>query len=211
MQGSFPRATKSHASSRDTLTDNRLQSYINLLVFSSLYWLPKYLWSFPETIESDLMRHLISISTAFIMSLFVASSVGAEDAKPAEWLFVHTAQTAEMTSPTTLVMPVERDIFAFTDRSNRRHAYLTAEQFAGLWADDKGDSFKADPPKAVFTFVLGDTVREAEVVITGAAATTDGKSLVYRVKFEVGTYLGPSNFFKTAALYIDSSPFRPID
>lgn len=211
MQGSFPRATKSDASSRDTLTDNRLQSYINLLVVLSLYWLPKYLWFFPETIESDLMKHLISISIAFIMSLFVASSAGAEDAKPAEWLFVHTAETAEMTSPTTLVMPVERDIFAFTDRPNRRHAYLTAEQFAGLWADDKGDSFKADPPKAVFTFVLGDTVREAEVVITGAAATTDGKSLVYRVKFEVGTYLGPSNFFKTATLYIDSSAFGPID
>jgi hypothetical protein len=165
--------------------------------------LPKYLWSFPETIESDLMKHLISISIAFIMSLFVASSAGAEDAKPAEWLFVHTAQTAEMTSPTTLVMPVERDIFAFTDRPNRRHAYLTAEQFAGLWADDKGDSFKADPPNAVLTWVLGDTVREAEVVITGAAAASGGKTLVYRVKFVVGTDLGSSNFFKNASLFID--------
>ena len=131
------------------------------------------------------------------MSLFVASSAGAEDAKPAEWLFVHTAQTAEMTSPTTLVMPVERDIFAFTDRPNRRHAYLTAEQFAGLWADDKGDSFKADPPNAVLTWVLGDTVREAEVVITGAAAASGGKTLVYRVKFVVGTDLGHRTFLKT--------------
>jgi hypothetical protein len=165
--------------------------------------LPKYLWSFSETIESDLMKHLISISIAFIMSLFVASSAGAEDAKPAEWLFVHTAETAEMTSPTTLVMPVERDIFAFTDRPNRRHAYLTAEQFAGLWADGKGDSFKADPPNAVLTWVLGDTVREAEVFITGAAAASGGKNLVYRVKFEVGTDLGPSNFFKNASLFID--------
>ena len=167
-------------------------------------WLPKYLLSFSETIESDLMKRLISISTAFIMSLFVASSAGAEDAKPAEWLFVHTAQTAEMTSPTTLVMPVERDIFAFTDRPNRRHAYLTAEQFAGLWADDKGDSFKADPPNAVLTWVLGDTVREAEVVITGAAAASGGKTLVYRVKFVVGADLGPSNFFKNASLFIDN-------
>jgi len=146
----------------------------------------------------------MAISTAFIMSLFVASSAGAEDAKPAEWLFVHTAETAEMTSPTTLVMPVERDIFAFTDRPNRRHAYLTAEQFAGLWADGKGDSFKADPPNAVLTWVLGDTVREAEVVITGAAAASGGKNLVYRVKFEVGTDLGPSNFFKNASLFIDT-------
>jgi len=151
------------------------------------------------------MKPLMAISTAFIMSLFVASSAGAEDAKPAEWLFVHTAETAEMTSPTTLVMPVERDIFAFTDRPNRRHAYLTAEQFAGLWADGKGDSFKADPPNAVLTWVLGDTVREAEVVITGAAAASGGKNLVYRVKFEVGTDLGPSNFFKNASLFIDTN------
>jgi len=149
------------------------------------------------------MKPLMAISTAFIMSLFVASSAGAEDAKPAEWLFVHTAETAEMTSPTTLVMPVERDIFAFTDRPNRRHAYLTAERFAEMWADNKGNGFKADPPNAVFTWVLGDTVREAEVVITGAAATTDGKALVYRVKFEVGTHLGPSNFLKKASLFID--------
>jgi hypothetical protein len=30
------------------------------------------------------MKHLIAISTAFIMGLLVASSAGAEDAKPAE-------------------------------------------------------------------------------------------------------------------------------
>ena len=35
MQGTFPRAANSRASSRDTLTDNRLQSYINLLVVLS--------------------------------------------------------------------------------------------------------------------------------------------------------------------------------
>ena len=52
-----------------------------------------------------------------------------DDAKPAEWLFVHTAQTAEMTSPTTLVMPVTRDIFAFTDRPNRLHDYVNAHEF----------------------------------------------------------------------------------
>ena len=148
------------------------------------------------------MKHLISISTAFIMSLFVASSAGAEDAKPAEWLFVHTAQTAEMNTPTTLVMPVERDIFAFTDRPNRRHAYLTAEQFAELWADDKGDSFKADPPNAVLTWVEGDSVREAEVVITGAAAASGGKTFVYRIKFLM-VPIGGLSRFKNVSLFID--------
>jgi hypothetical protein len=138
------------------------------------------------------MKHLIAISTAFIMGLLVASSAGAEDAKPPEWLFVHTAVTAEMTSMTTLVMPVERDIFAFTDRPNRLHTYLTAEQFAGLWARDpyKGDSLKLYNPTAVFTWLEPKGgVGEAEVVITSAFAAADGKTIVYGLEF-VDKFLG---------------------
>jgi len=61
------------------------------------------------------MKSILTVVTALITGLFLNSSAIAEDAKPAEWLFVHTAQTAEMTSVTTLIMPVTRDIFAFTD------------------------------------------------------------------------------------------------
>ena len=61
------------------------------------------------------MKTILTVVTALITGLFLNSSAIAEDAKPAEWLFVHTAQTAEMTSVTTLIMPVTRDIFAFTD------------------------------------------------------------------------------------------------
>ena len=86
------------------------------------------------------------------MGLFFANSAIAEEAKPAEWLFVHTAETAEMTSATTLVMPVTRDIFAFTDRPNRMHGYLNAHEYALLWSGE-GDTFKADPPNAVLTWV----------------------------------------------------------
>ena len=42
-----------------------------------------------------------TLATALITGLFFSSSAIAEDAKPAEWLFVHTAETAEMTSATT--------------------------------------------------------------------------------------------------------------
>ena len=63
---------------------------------------------------------------ALIAALLLTSSAFAEEAKPAEWLFVQTAPTAEMTSDTTLVMPVTREIFAFTDRPNRQHGYMTA-------------------------------------------------------------------------------------
>ena len=155
------------------------------------------------------MKHLIAISTAFIMGVMVASSAGAEDAKKLEWLFVHTAKTAEMTSETTLVMPVEREIFAFTDRPSRKHGYLTAEQFAGMWADDKGDSFKADPPNAVLTWVDGDTVREQELVITNATAAADSKSIVYEVKFEAGHKA--NKVLKNASVFIDGIYFHGAD
>ena len=46
-----------------------------------------------------------------------------------EWLYVQTAETAQMTSDTTLEMPFTRDVFAFTDRPDRKQAYLTAFEF----------------------------------------------------------------------------------
>ena len=102
------------------------------------------------------MKTILTVATALVTGLFFNSSAIAEDAKPAEWLFVHTAQTAEMTSDTTLVMPVTRDIFAFTDRPNRMHAYMNAHEYVSLWDEGEGDTFKADPPNAVLTWVDGD-------------------------------------------------------
>ena len=58
-----------------------------------------------------------------------------------------------MTSENTLVMPVVREIFAFTDRPNRLHTYLNTREFVSLWGDKKGAAFKADPPNAVLTWV----------------------------------------------------------
>ena len=101
------------------------------------------------------MKSLQSL-VAITAVVFFSTSAIADDAKPAEWLFVHTAQTAEMTSDTTLVMPVTRDIFAFTDRPNRMHAYMNAHEYVSLWDEGEGDTFKADPHNAVLTWVDGD-------------------------------------------------------
>ncbi len=137
------------------------------------------------------MKTILTVATALITVLFVNSSAIAEDAKPAEWLFVHTAQTAEMTSATTLVMPVTRDIFAFTDRPNRQHVYIKAHQFVTLWDEGEGDTFKADPPNAVLTWVDGDEMKEAEVLITDAKVVGDGygTAVLYSVKVEAGDVL----------------------
>ena len=46
----------------------------------------------------------------------MASTFAFAEDKPAqeEWLFVHTADEAQVTNNTTIVMPVTRDIFAIS-------------------------------------------------------------------------------------------------
>ena len=148
------------------------------------------------------MKNLLTVATALITGLFLNSSAIAEDAaKPAEWLFVHTAQTAEMTSDTTLVMPVTRDIFAFTDRPNRMHAYMNAHEYVSLWDEGEGDTFKADPPNAVLTWVDGDEMKEAELLITSAETISHGREIAYEVKLVAGET--PEGNIGSASLFVD--------
>jgi hypothetical protein len=150
------------------------------------------------------MKTILTVATALVTGLFFSSSAIAEDAaEPAEWLFVHTAHTAEMTSATTLVMPVTRDIFAFTDRPNRMHRYMNAHEFVSLWDESEGDTFKADSPNAVLTWVYGDEIKEAEVLIIGAGTAAHGREILYEVKLEAGQ--GPVGQVGSASLFVDAS------
>ena len=149
------------------------------------------------------MKTILTVATALVTGLFFSSSAIAEDAKPAEWLFVHTAQTAEMTSATTLVMPVTRDIFAFTDRPNRMHGYMNAHEFVSLWDEGEGDTFKADPPNAVLTWVDGDEMKEAELLIISAETVGHGREIAYEVKLEAGQ--APSGLLAVVSLFVDDA------
>lgn len=149
------------------------------------------------------MKKTIAAATAFFMGLFFQGSAFAEDAaQPAQWLFVHTAQTAEVTSGTTVVMPVTRDIFAFTDRPNRMHSYMNAYEFVALWDEGDNDSFYADPPNAVLTWVDGDVVQEAELLISNAEAIDFGRSISYEVQLEAGET--PDGIVGRPSLFVDS-------
>ncbi len=146
------------------------------------------------------MKSITSKLSIIILSLFVSTFPFAEDKPAEEWLFVHTGEEAQVTNNTTIVMPVTRDIFAFTDRPYRKHAYMTGEQFASLWADSGSDSFKTDPPNAVLTWVEAEDVKEAEVVITGASF--DGNSITYNRKYSAIVPVGTLN---SVSLFVDSS------
>ena len=145
-----------------------------------------------------LLQSLVAITAA----VFFSTSAIAEDAKPAEWLFVHTAQTAEMTSDTTLVMPATRDIFAFTDRPNRMHAYINAHEFVSLWDEGEGDTFRANPPNAVLTWVDGEEMKEAELLIVSAETVRHGREIAYEVKLEAGKK--PTGKLQSVSFFVDS-------
>jgi len=118
-----------------------------------------------------------------------------------EWLYTHTALEATATSSTTIVMPFTEDIFAFTDRPNREHKYISGDEFASYWNDyDDENSFKLDPPNAVLTWVDADGVSEVEVVITDAYF--DGNNVIYTIE---NTTITANQSFEEVSLFVDGN------
>jgi len=118
----------------------------------------------------------------------------------AEWIYVHTAIEANATNSTTLVIPFTEDIFAFTDRPNREHKYISAEEFVSYWSEDATNSFQFDPPNAVLTSVSDDGVAEVEVVIIGAS--TDGDNITYTIQ---SPKLTENATFEDVSLFVDGN------
>ena len=130
----------------------------------------------------------------------------AEDPSAPEWLFVHTAATAELFlfHHIIIVVPFQQDVFAFTDRPYRRHAYLNATQFVSLWNEAGSDSFIADPPNAVLTWADSGVVKEAEVELLDAKLIGDGKSIQYTTTWLTSRYDIPSGTaLKNVSFFID--------
>ena len=148
------------------------------------------------------MKSLLK-SLIISLSLLITSSVIAEEAKSVQWLFVHTADTAEMTSETTLSMPVTKEIFAFSDRPNRLHHYLDAHGFAMLWFQGGENSFRLDPPNAVLTWTADGEVKESEITIALAFALDDGERIEYTVQFEQEPLI-TNEILSNVSLFVDS-------
>ena len=145
----------------------------------------------------------------FLTVLIVACSTDDNnnvDDTQVEWLYVHTAIEANATNSTTLVMPVTNDIFAFTDRPDREHKYISAEEFVSYWSEDATNSFQFDPPNAVFTSVSDDGVAEVEVVIVDAS--TDGDNITYTIQ---NPKLTENATFEDVSLFVDGNGGDPCE
>lgn len=134
----------------------------------------------------------------FAVALLAATPAIAEENAPS-WLFVHTASSFEAEG-SKVTMPVEREIFAFTDRPYRLHAHLNAHEYVSLWNDDE-NSFRSVPPNAVLTWVADGVMQEAEVELLGAEISDLGRTISYDIAFETGTSLPQSADY--ASLFVD--------
>ena len=126
-----------------------------------------------------------TIQSVFFIALFSLACVSANAAEgDSQWLFVQTA--AEFTSDgDTLTIPYEREVFAFTDRPNRQHAYLNAMELTSLWNTGE-NNFGENPPNAVLTWVSDGEVQEAEIVLVAAKVGNLGRSMTYTIRWEAG-------------------------
>ena len=155
---------------------------------------------FVKNLELNTMRKLIYLFLTLIIVACTTDDNNNVDDTQAEWLYVHTAIEANAANSTTLVMPVTNDIFAFTDRPNREHKYISAEEFVSYWSEDATNSFQFDPPNAVLTSVDDDGVAEVEVVIIDAS--TDGDNITYTIQ---NPKLTENATFEDVSLFVDGN------
>jgi|APSaa5957512535_1039671.scaffolds.fasta_scaffold26078_2 surface protein len=147
------------------------------------------------------MKNLIYLFLALLIFACTTDDNNNVDDTQVEWLYVHTAIEANATNSNTLVIPFTEDIFAFTDRPNREHKYISGDEFASYWNDyDDENSFKLDPPNAVLTWVDADGVEEVEVVITDA--DFDGNNVIYTIE---NTTITANQSFEEVSLFVDGN------
>ena len=79
---------------------------------------------------------------------------------------------------------------------------MNAHELVSLWDEGEGDTFKADPPNAVLTWVDGDEMKEAELLILSAETVSHGREIAYEVKLEAGQ--APAGKVGSASLFVDT-------
>ena len=122
-----------------------------------------------------------------------------------ESMFVQTARGITSDGATLTLRDVTPSTLFFSDRPQRVVGHMTTAEFVELWGE--GDnSFEADPPNAVLSFLEpGDDAPTDAVIVIKNPSLTDGQ-LSYSVDLLEGTVPNDSG---PVTLFID--PFgRPL-
>ncbi|MEX0449768.1 hypothetical protein V6X63_08375 [Spiribacter sp. 221] len=146
------------------------------------------------------MRKTIS-TAALAVAIFSTPSYGADDQRP-EWLFVQGAENAQVIDSEAIVVPMEREIFAFTDRPERRHEHLNAHEFVSGW-EEGSNSFRVDPPNVVISWIEDGILKRQELVFMDASVLDRGRAIRYAI-----TGANPGTLPETmrdVSIYVDGS------
>ncbi|MCL7407407.1 hypothetical protein MWN63_15650 [Paradonghicola geojensis] len=135
----------------------------------------------------------------YASTLVLAGAVAADEANDPEWLFVQTSSFF-LIDHTTLTIPLEREIFAFTDRPYRLYGFMTPHEMAAIWDADEA-TYVDGPPNAVLTWVADGDVKEAEIELLNIDVAGLGRGVSYDFSFMTGDEL-PSEG-QNASLFID--------
>ena len=120
-------------------------------------------------------------------------------------MFVQTARGITSDGATLTLRDVTPSTLFFSDRPQRVVGHLTTTDFVELWGE--GDnSFEADPPNAVLSFVEPDAAAPTDAVVVIKKPILKGGELSYSIDVLEGTV--PTNA-GPVTLFID--PFgRPL-
>ena len=122
----------------------------------------------------------------------------AEQLETEESMFVQTAEGIDSDGQTLTLRGITPSTLYFSDRPRRVVGHMSTDDFVDLWA--VGDnSFEADPPNAVLSFLEPDVDAPNDAVIVLRKPDLDGAgSLSYSIKVldgTVPTHTGPVTLF----------------
>lgn len=121
----------------------------------------------------------------------------ADEPELVEEMFVQVAQGARSDGATLTLSGLAPSTLYFSDRPERVVGHMTTEQFIGAWAEGS-NSFAADPPNAVLSFIeMGDD-RPEDCVVVLRDPQAGGDTLTYAIdtlEGRVPTQTGPCTLF----------------
>lgn len=114
-----------------------------------------------------------------------------------EALFVQSAQRITSGDGAFTLHDLAPSTLMFSDRPERIVGHLTAEQFVDGWGHGE-NSFQADPPNAVLSFLAAGGATPEDVVLTLTNPRLDGENLTYDatvLEGEMPDAIGPCSLF----------------
>ncbi|MDA8781985.1 hypothetical protein N9N16_02120 [Porticoccaceae bacterium] len=154
--------------------------------------------------------HFPAIKVKLILICAMACAIsGCSNMNKQAWLYAHIADQAEILDNSQLLIPVKKDIIAFTGNPYTKRADLSGDEFIALLDDYQMLRLKtfgkgaeaAVPRNAILSWQDGEVLREASLAITHANTANEEQAIVYTLAAPMDI---EADVLKAVHLYFDS-------